>query len=324
TVLGLMQLYRWENKLELKGLPVIIPLLFSCAILTKGLVGIVLPLFVYLVYLLILRKYTFLKIAKTLVYTGISSLFIPLIWYAAAYQQGGEGFLNALFAADFGQFFHTERSFTGYHPASLLSGFIPWTLLFVFSLFGAKWCMPRKSFGQILKDAWHWFLSIEKMKRFSLVVAVCIILFYSIPTSKNSAYLLSAYPFISILLAQYFIYITENRSKVTRVFAYILTTIASITFIAGILTMTQAIDFHSLASGYTTNEALLLTIGNITNTLASGGFANWVIMCLILLSIATVIYQTTRKINIKILYSTILMTFSLNLFVDSIVMQGCG
>ena len=35
-VIGLYQLFRWEDQLELKGLPVIIPVLLGCAVLTKG------------------------------------------------------------------------------------------------------------------------------------------------------------------------------------------------------------------------------------------------------------------------------------------------
>ena len=332
TVLGLMQLYRWENKLELKGLPVMIPLLFSGAILTKGPIGIILPLFIFFVYLLILRKHKFLKIVKSLVYTGLSSLFIPMIWYVAAYRQGGDEFLNVILAENFGRFFHLDQSNINYDLGheegvlynfiTLLSGFIPWTLLFVLTLFGAKWRMPRKSLKQIIKDAWSWFLSIDKMKRFSIVATVCIIFFYSIPSSKRSVYLMPAYPFISILLAQYFIYITENRAKVTRIFAHILTSLVSIAFIGGLLMMTKIVDLNTVVAEYTDRASTIHTVESVTAAFNHASTACWIIMSLMLLSIITVIYQTTKRINIKILYATILMTFCLNLFIDGIVMNG--
>ncbi|MDR2680283.1 MAG: glycosyltransferase family 39 protein [Tannerella sp.] len=332
VVLGLMQLYRWENKLELKGLPVIIPLLFSCAVLTKGPVGIILPLFIFFVYLLLLRKYTFRKIFKSLLYTGISSMFIPMLWYAEAYRQGGEDFLNVALAENFGRFFHLNESNINYEMGheegffynfiTLLSGFIPWTLLPVFSLFGVKWRLPHKSFKQIMKDAWQRFLSMEKMKKFSLVAAACIIFFYTIPSSKRSVYLMPAYPFLSILLAQYFIYITENRSKVTRIFAYVLTTLASVVFIAGMLTMTGAADFNALAAKFTTEESALHAVEGITGMFACDNIASAAIMLLLLISIITIIYQTTKRINLKILYATILLTFCINLFIDGIVMRS--
>lgn len=332
TVLGLMQLYRWENKLELKGLPIWIPLLFSGAILTKGPVGVVLPLFVFFVYLLLLRKYRFWKIVKALLYVGVSSMFIPSVWYIAAYRQGGENFLNVMLAENFGRFFHISDSpihydlghkqGVFYNFITLLWGFIPWTFLFVFSLFGAKWRRPKKSFKQLLRDAWSWFLSLEKMKRFSLVAAVCILFFYTIPSSKRSVYIMSAYPFIAILLAQYLIYITENRSKVTRIFAYVLTTVVSAVFMTGLLVMTQAVDPHAIAAGFTAKASTLHKIGSIANAFSAHNVITWVIMALVLVSIATVIYQTTKRINIKILYATILMTFCLNLFIDGIVMKS--
>ena len=214
---------------------------------------------------------------------------------------------------------HEEGFF--YNFITLLSGFIPWTVLFIFSLFGAKCRLPHKSFKQILKDAWSRFQSMEKMKRFSLVATICILFFYTIPSSKRSVYLMPAYPFLSILLAQYFIYITENRSKVTRVFAYVLATITSIAFIAGLLIMTRTIDVYTIAEKYTTRASTLHSIGSMANAFSSS-IISWIIMGLLLVSILTVIYQTTKHINIKILYATILMTFCINLFIDGIVMRG--
>jgi len=331
-VLGLTQLYRWENKLELKGLPILIPALFSCAILTKGPVGIILPLFIFFVYLLILRKYTFLKILKALVYIGLSSVFIPMLWYIGAYKQGGDAFLNVALAENFGRFFHFSGSPIDYelgHESgfyynfvTLLAGFIPWTLLFVFSLFGIKWKKPHLSLKQILKNAWDRFLAIEKMKRYSIVAIVCILFFYSIPSSKRSVYLMPAYPFISILLAQYFIYIAEHRSKVMRIFACLLTTVVSAVFVSGILMMTQLVDFNAIAAQLTTKASTLLSIKSITGAFTSNLFINGVILILLLISIITAIYQTNRRINIKILYATFLMTICLNLCIDGIVMKG--
>jgi 4-amino-4-deoxy-L-arabinose transferase-like glycosyltransferase len=323
-VLGLMRLYRWENKLELKGLPISIPFLFSCAILTKGPVGVILPLFVFFVYLLLLRKYSFFKIVKSLVYIGISSMFIPMLWYVAAYRQGGDDFLNVMLAENFGRFFHLSESSINYdlghkegvfyNILTLFAGFIPWTLLFVFSLFGVKWHTPRKSIKQILKNAWTWFNSIEKMKRFSIVAAVCIIFFYTIPSSKRSVYLMPAYPFISLLLAQYFIYITENRSKVTRIFGFVLSSIASVVFLASFLVMTKTVKID----GYISDD----TLQGVINTLAANSILTRLIMITFVIAIATVIYQLSKRINIKILYSTILLSFCINLYIDGVVMKS--
>ncbi|MDR1330822.1 MAG: glycosyltransferase family 39 protein, partial [Tannerella sp.] len=332
TVLGLMQLYRWENRLELKGLPIAIPLLLSCAVLTKGPVGIVLPLFVFFVHLLLLRRYRFRKILKALLYTGLSSAFIPLLWYAAAWRQGGDGFMDVVLAENFGRFFHLSESSISYdlgheegvfyNAVTLLAGFVPWTLLLVLSLFGAGWRRPRVPAVHVLKDAWKRFQSMEEMKRFSLVAAVCIIFFYTIPSSKRSVYLMPAYPFLAVLLAQYFVHVTKNRAKVTRIFTCALTVVASAAFVAGLLVMTQAVDPTAVAARFTTREATLNAAGSIAATLAPGNLAGLTVMLLLAASIVTVVRHMMKRINIKILYAVIFMTFSINLFIDGIVMKS--
>ena len=145
-VIGLYQLFRWEDQLELKGLPVIIPVLLGCAVLTKGPVGVILPLFVFGAYLLMLRKYSLLTIFKALLYIGVSSLFLPLLWYIAAWKQGGDKFLDVVLAENFGRFFHLNtpdinydlghENGVWYNFITLAAGFIPWTIFFFFSLFG--------------------------------------------------------------------------------------------------------------------------------------------------------------------------------------------
>ena len=197
-VIGLYQLYRWEDKLELKGVPIAIPALLGCAVLTKGPVGIILPLFVFGVYLLMLRKYSYLVIFKALLYAGISSIFLPLLWYVAAWKQGGDTFLNVMLAENFGRFFHLStpdihynlghENGVWYNFMTLAAGFVPWTIFFFFSLFGLKLHKPEKSVKEILASTWNNIRSMEKEKLFSLVALVCIIFFYSIPSSKRSVY----------------------------------------------------------------------------------------------------------------------------------------
>lgn len=331
-VIGLFQLFRWEDDLELKGLPVVIPILLGCAVLTKGPVGVILPLFVFAVYLLMLRKYSYLTIFKSLLYTGISSLFLPALWYIAAYKQGGDDFLNVVLAENFGRFFHLStpdinydlghENGVWYNFVTLAAGFIPWTLFFFFSLFGFKLYMPQKSYKQILKDCWTHIRSMEKEKLFSLVALVCIIFFYSIPSSKRSTYLMPAYPFIAIFLAQYALYITEYRTKVTRLFAAFLASIVSVVLIAVTLTMCGIINPMNIAGQYTNRASTLETVEQVSRMFTSPD--GWTIAILIVLSgfLLTVYYQMFKKINIKILYATIALTFAVNLLIDGVIMRG--
>lgn len=331
-VIGLYQLYRWEDQLELKGVPIIIPALLGCAVLTKGPVGVVLPLFVFGVYLLMLRKYSLLTIFKALLYAGVSSMFLPLLWYVSAYKQGGDDFLNVVLAENFGRFFHLSTPNIQYdlghengpwfNLVTLAAGFIPWTIFFFFSLFGLKYRKPEKSFKQILKDSWHGILSMEKEKLFSLVAVVCILFFYSIPLSKRSTYLMPAYPFIAVFLSQYALYITEYRTKVTRVFAAFLASVVAVVMIGIILTMAGIINPVVIAGQYTQNVEVIEAVSHVANMFTAPNGLTICILLILLLALSTVYYQMFKKINIKILYATIALTFCVNLLIDGVIMRG--
>ncbi len=331
-VAGLFQLYRWEEKLELKGLPVFIPLLLGCAVLTKGLVGIILPLFVFGVYLLLLRKYSLLVIVKALVYMGIASVFLPLLWYLAAWKQGGEAFLNVVIAESFGRFFHFNvpeltynlghENGAWYNFMTIFAGFIPWSVLFLFSLFGMKIRKPQQSWKAIVKGWWQALLSMDKVELFSLVSIVCILIFYTIPSSKRSVYLMPAYPFIALFLARYLLYLTEYRTKVTRIFATFLAALVSIVLVVIVLTISRVIDPVSIVSEYTSRASTLYTVNLVTTTLTSASILKGAVVCLLLAVLSILFYQLSRKINIKILYATIGLMLCVNMLIDGVIMRG--
>lgn len=331
-VIGLIQLYRWEEKLELKGLPVVIPILLGCAALAKGPVGIILPLFVFGVYLLMLRKYKFVTIFKVTVYAFISSLFLPALWYIAAWKQGGDNFMNVMLAENFGRFFHLDTPAIPYELGheegffynflTLSAGFIPWTIFFVFSLFGMKLALPRQSLGVTAKNIWARICSMDKPRLFSLVAIVCILFFYSIPSSKRSVYLMPAYPFIALFLAQYAIYITEYRMRVTRVFAAFLAAVVSVISIAVLLTTTGIINPVAIAANFTHKAKDLAQVDMVGSAFMHPTALTAGIVLILFIALGTVFYQMGKKINLKILYATIALTFAINLLVDGVVMKS--
>lgn len=331
-IAGLFQLYRWEEKLELKGLPILIPIFLGCAVLTKGWVGVVLPLFVFGVYLLMLRKYRLKRVVKALCYIGVSSLFIPTLWYLAAWQQGGNDFLRVVFAENFGRFFHIDvpeitydlghENGIWYNFMTVFLGFIPWSILFLFSLFGLKFTIPGQSLLSIMKQGWQKVLQMDKVRLFSLVAICCIFFFYCIPSSKRSVYLMPAYPFIALFLAQYLLYLTEYRTKVTRVFAAFICSLVSLVFIALLLVTTGVIDPVAIVQSYTDSESALQTTQQAVMLFQSRDVLAVALLCVLGLFMVTLYYQLFRKINIKILYATIALTFAVNMIVDGAIMRG--
>lgn len=327
--LSLIQLYRWENKLELKGLPVLIPLLISGGILTNGAVGMVLPLFIFGVYLLMLRKYRLRKILKSIFYAGISSLFLPLLWYISAWKAGGEAFLNAVWFENISRFsifplpleYNIPSHGIWFNFATLFLGFFPWTLLAFFSIFGLRIAKLDKTLFEYIKEVWTRILALDKIKLFSLVALVCIFFFYSIPAGKLSAYLLPAYPFLGLFLSQLFLYITEHRSKVTRIFAALLAVCVTLIVIAIVLVMTGAVDLGSLAGILSLSENQVTLLHTISQPFIAPSALTIILLILLIASLATVYYQMLKRINIKMLYATILLTFCLNMLVNSIALK---
>lgn len=331
-VIGLIRLFRWEEMMELKGLPIAIPFLLGCAVLTKGPVGVVLPLFVFFVYLLALGKYRFRRIIKASLYVGVSAMFLPLIWYIAAWQQGGDSFLNVVLAENFGRFLHLETPEISYELGherpviynfvTLISGFIPWTIMVFFSLFGITVCKPGKSFKQILTDCLRKIRTMDKVRLFSLIALVCILFFYSIPSSKRSVYLMPAYPFIAFFLSQYILYLAEYRTKVTKVFAVFLASVAAIVWIALLLTAFGVVDPAVITSQFTTKTEVLHTVNTIAGLLTSPDALTIVILLAVACALGTVCYQMCRKINLKILYATIGLMICIHFLIDGIIMRG--
>lgn len=68
-------------------------LCLSAAALTKGPVGIVLPCLVPAVFLWI-RGQKFLRIFFSFLMVAVLACVLPAVWYWAAYQQGGDHFLD--------------------------------------------------------------------------------------------------------------------------------------------------------------------------------------------------------------------------------------
>lgn len=234
-VISLCLLFRWDEK-NCKGIPWLAVLLMACATLTKGPVGSIFPCLGIGVYQL-LRGRSFGKAFFSLLGIGLLSL-IPLgIWFWAAYQQGGEAFVNLMLEENTGRFFRkmsyaSHENPLWYNFLTIIWGWVPWTLVLLISLFGLKWkkihLLPEgASVGERLKKAWCKFRSQSPLQLFAWVVILTIFIFYCIPKSKRSVYLLPIYPFMGMLLAEYLLALVQRGAKVFRISAWIFVALTS-------------------------------------------------------------------------------------------------
>jgi 4-amino-4-deoxy-L-arabinose transferase-like glycosyltransferase len=327
-VLALTLLFRWEEQKALKGFPVWIVIIQGLAVLTKGPVGIVLPLLVFGIYLLFL-KYNIWKIAGKLIPVALASLILPLIWYFLAYRVGGKEFLDIVWAENFGRFWGSEnlpiRYNLGheedwwYNFLTLAAGFIPWTILIFISLFGLNY--SKKIPG--IKSSWSAFVHQDKIKLFSAIAAIVIIIFYCIPLSKRSVYLMPAYPFISIFIAQYVLYLRENKTKITSIFGVFISIIAIIvSLIILLMVVFPVIDPVSLVSHYVKKQRILDEVAYTWQSF-QGFSILYVLLLLVLLYSIVVFFRHWKKKNyLKVLYSTIGVYLALNLALDGIFLPA--
>ena len=228
-VISLCLLYRWDEK-ECRGIPWLAIAMMGCASLTKGPVGSVFPCLVIGLYQLI-RGRSFAKAFFSLAGIGLLSL-IPLgVWFWAAYQQGGTDFVNLMLEENTGRFlnkmtYESHENSIWYNFLTLIWGWIPWTLVLFISLFELKWTkmsfLPRgEHFVQRLKNAWIKFRNQSPMQLFTWLTIVVIFVFYCVPKSKRSVYLLPIYPFMAVLIAEYLLALVQRGAKVFKISAVI-------------------------------------------------------------------------------------------------------
>jgi 4-amino-4-deoxy-L-arabinose transferase-like glycosyltransferase len=165
--------------------------MIGAGILTKGILGILLPGLVVGLYLVVRRRFRDL-FRVDLIVTFVVGLMIGLSWYFAAYQIGGQKFLQWQLAMNlWSRFIPAEAGGAGYcaHPfwyftPQTITGFIPWS---VYLLAVAIHVWPRR--GRKLPDA----------SVFTLCWFAAIFVFFSTSHGKCLVYILPAFPPLAVL-----------------------------------------------------------------------------------------------------------------------------
>ncbi len=319
-VLALYQLYKWYEK-GLKGFPWLATIFMGCATLTKGPIGIILPCMVTGAFLL-LRNIGLFKAFFSMCLVAVVSCLLPAIWYVAAYMQGGDNFITLVMEENFGRFmgkmsYESHENPAYYNVITVVSGYVPYTLFALISLFSLKYTKvsgkPREWWNRFA----NYIKNMDDVRLFSLLSIVLIFVFYCIPKSKRSVYLLPIYPFIAYFLAEFILYLIKDRRDILiKIYGYVMASLGILLTLAMAVVKCNLIP-HSIFKGKHAagNIAMLDSLEQTPFSLVN--------MLLIALPLAAAVYlfiklKRKRAAGKAILYPLFFVTFSIYLSLDGL------
>lgn len=209
-------------------------LLMTGGVLTKGPVGMLLPCMVIFVFRL-MKGNGFRQTVVSVGLAALLSLLLPAAWYFAAYQQGGDEFLRLAMEENFGRFtgtmsYESHENPAWYNLLTLSYGISPYNLLLLLSL-GALPFVKRASASakaaHTLSGWWRRLRSMEPLQLFSMLAAVLIFVFYCIPKSKRSVYLLPVYPFVAYFIAIYARWLLGAVPRLVKTYCWVIAVIGT-------------------------------------------------------------------------------------------------
>lgn len=322
-VMAILQLYRWwEN--GFKGIPFWAILFMSFGTLTKGPVGFILPCASCGLFLL-LSKVSFWKAFGKMTFAAVLACLLPAVWYYLAYLQGGQEFVDLVMEENFGRFlgkmsYASHENPVHYNFLTMIAGYIPWTLLLVFTLFVLNYRCLKEYNRSIWNRIKNWFLTADRARVYALVSALLIFVFYCIPKSKRSVYLLPVYPFVALFLADLFIWLIQYKPKVWRVFGW---TIASLTSL--IILVYGAIKTGLLNPEQFLSAKIADKVAQYTNEMEATPitFIGFVSLIVGVLFVFYFFKENRRKeFGLRFMGSVIALVFGLQLVLDGVILPA--
>jgi 4-amino-4-deoxy-L-arabinose transferase-like glycosyltransferase len=249
---ALLALFAWREKGR-KGFPYLAAILITCAALTKGPIGVALPLAIFSLFELLSCEKTVGNVCKIGLRGAMIAVPVVLVvslWYLAGYLQRGDVFLDKIYYENFARLTSSMEDEPHKHAAPymllmLAVGFLPWTIVWMNSALRSfsKSHYTFKAFREM------WGRATE-LQRYAFVAATFIFIFFCIPSSKRSVYIMPAYPFIALLAAESVSAWGERSKRFMRVMSSVLVWFAALVsllvIVATVLSMTpQAAQFGS-------------------------------------------------------------------------------
>ena len=184
----------------------------SFAVLTKGPLGLILPLI--LTFIVYTYLYTLKKTLKIFLKPNIGwflFLFIIFSWYIPAFIEGGYPFLERQIL------FENIKRITGdvhmntkglfFYAPSFLKSLLPWSIVFLYFLYTEiKWFKIKSS-----------LLEKPILNKISLIIVASGLLFFSFASGKRLSYILPLIPWFALYTGNNIVYFYNNFSLRTKI-----------------------------------------------------------------------------------------------------------
>lgn len=234
TVIAIYMFHGWYVSRRKWMIPLII-LSMSAAALTKGPVGIVLPCAVLGVYMLVRRENFFRAFGVCLAF-ALASCVLPLVWYCLAYQERGEAFLYLVYEENILRFtgkmaYSSHEAPAIYNVVTVVAGLLPYTLLLVVYPFTLRWRLPQNCLAKcktFIRKMPHRISSMSDQDLLAFLSISIIFLFYCVPKSKRSVYLLPIYPFLAYYIARFILFFSRKNRKAVVIYGNVLAVVVTV------------------------------------------------------------------------------------------------
>ncbi|MGH8010956.1 MAG: ArnT family glycosyltransferase [Candidatus Binataceae bacterium] len=191
---------------ELSTRTILMYVAIACAVLSKGPIGLALPVLVALLWIALWRRWT--VISRLHLWRGVIIVGgLAGGWYLAASLVGGMAFVHKQILSEnlyrlFGhQHFREGHAHPFYYmELALMAGFLPWTPVAL--LAAAQYFHRPRKLDPRLGYMLLWFLAV--------------LVFYNFPHSKRGVYLLALYPALATLVALALSDASRERAAIAR------------------------------------------------------------------------------------------------------------
>lgn len=132
-----------------------------------------------------------------------------------------------------------------------------------------------------------------------------------------------AYPFISVFIAQYVLYLTEYKVKIIRIFAIIIGVIATIVSLVLFLTvLTSWINPVTLLASMTKNTTGLVQFSELWQSMHFSLLLSVLLLVVLLCSIYILLKSFRKRLYLKTLYATVGVYLAIFLVVDGLYLHA--